>query len=96
MNSFFLLIRLRDLCSAVLVIAPNQPRRKRPFRVPLGPVFPVLGIRICLLLMFSLPAQNWWRLLIWLGIGLVVYFSYGRRHSVMSRPRPSPRPPRDP
>ena len=36
-----------------------------------------------MLLMFSLPAENWWRLLIWLAIGLVIYLSYGRHHSVM-------------
>jgi APA family basic amino acid/polyamine antiporter len=44
---------------------------------------PVTGIVLCALLMFSLPAENWWRLLIWLAIGLVIYFSYGRHHSVM-------------
>jgi APA family basic amino acid/polyamine antiporter len=37
--------------------------------------------------MFSLPSENWWRLFIWLGIGLVIYLAYGRRHSVMARHR---------
>src|SRR5436853_231630 len=45
---------------------------------------PILGILTCLLLMFSLPYENWVRLIIWLIIGLVIYFAYGRRHSVMS------------
>jgi APA family basic amino acid/polyamine antiporter len=49
------------------------------------PVVPVLGILSCLLLMFSLPVGNWWRLGIWLLIGFVIYFGYGMRHSVMRR-----------
>ncbi len=49
------------------------------------PLIPILGIAACLLLMFSLPAANWWRLFAWLGIGLVIYFAYGRHHSVMAR-----------
>jgi APA family basic amino acid/polyamine antiporter len=44
-----------------------------------------MGILLCLLLMFSLPAENWWRLLIWLGLGLFIYFAYGRHHSVMNQ-----------
>jgi hypothetical protein len=43
----------------------------------------VLGIVSCLLLMFSLPAENWIRLLVWLVVGLAVYFGYGRHHSVL-------------
>jgi hypothetical protein len=41
----------------------------------------MLGIAACLLLMFSLPAANWWRLLAWLGLGMLIYFFYGRFHS---------------
>jgi APA family basic amino acid/polyamine antiporter len=37
--------------------------------------------------MFSLPVENWWRLIIWLGLGFLIYFSYGRRHSVMAKMR---------
>jgi APA family basic amino acid/polyamine antiporter len=47
------------------------------------PVVPVMGIVTCLLLMFSLPAANWYRLIAWLGLGFAIYFLYGRRHSVM-------------
>ena len=42
------------------------------------------GIAICLLLMFSLPKENWYRLVGWLGIGMAIYFGYGRSHSVMA------------
>jgi len=57
----------------------------RPFRAPLSPLVPVLGILTCLMLMFSLHAENWWRLLGWLALGLVIYFTYSRHHSVMAR-----------
>jgi APA family basic amino acid/polyamine antiporter len=72
------------VCAAVLVMRRTNPDAHRPFRVPLVPVTPVLGILACLLLMFSLPAANWLRLFGWLALGLVIYATYGRRHSVMS------------
>jgi basic amino acid/polyamine antiporter, APA family len=73
------------VCAAVLVMRKTNPNASRPFRVPLVPLTPILGILSCLLLMFSLPATNWLRLIAWLGIGLVIYFVYGRRHSLMAR-----------
>ncbi len=73
------------VCSAVLIMRYTNPQAERPFRAPLYPVVPILGIGICIVLMFSLPAENWLRLLVWLLIGLVIYFTYGRRHSVMTR-----------
>ena len=73
------------VCAAVLIMRRTYPEAKRPFRAPLVPLVPILGIVLCVLLMFSLPVENWWRLLIWLLIGMVIYFSYGRRHSVMAK-----------
>jgi APA family basic amino acid/polyamine antiporter len=73
------------VCGAVLVMRRTHPDAKRPFRAPLVPLVPILGIITCLLLMFSLPVGNWYRLIIWLLIGFVIYFTYGRRHSVMAR-----------
>src|SRR4029079_14206903 len=72
------------VCSAVLITRKTNPHAERPFRVPLVPLVPILGIATCLLLMFSLPAENWLRLLVWLLIGFVIYFLYGRHHSVMA------------
>lgn len=71
------------VCSAVLIMRRTNPTAERPFRCPLVPLVPILGILMCLLLMFSLPAANWLRLVGWLLIGLVIYFTYGRRHSFM-------------
>jgi APA family basic amino acid/polyamine antiporter len=73
------------VCTAVLIMRKTHPEAERPFRCPLVPVIPVLGILSCLLLMFSLPAANWWRLGVWLLIGLVIYFTYSRKHSVVAR-----------
>jgi basic amino acid/polyamine antiporter, APA family len=69
------------VCGAVLVMRRTNPNAERPFRCPLVPIVPVTGIVLCLTMMFSLPVDNWWRLIIWLAIGLVVYFSYGIHHS---------------
>ena len=73
------------VCAAVLIMRRTNPEAERPFRVPFAPLTPILGIGLCLLLMFSLPAENWWRLFGWLAIGFVIYFAYGRKHSVMSK-----------
>jgi APA family basic amino acid/polyamine antiporter len=71
------------VCAAVLIMRKKYPDVERPFRCPWVPVVPILGILSCLMLMFSLPADNWMRLLVWLALGLVIYFLYGRNHSVM-------------
>jgi len=73
------------VCAAVLIMRKMHPEAERPFRCPLVPLVPILGILSCLLLMFSLPAANWWRLAVWLAIGLVIYFAYSQKHSVVAR-----------
>jgi APA family basic amino acid/polyamine antiporter len=75
------------VCAAVLIMRKTNPDAERPFRAPFVPLVPILGIITCLILMFSLPEENWWRLIIWLGIGLVIYFIYGRKHSVLAELR---------
>ncbi|MCI0612388.1 amino acid permease [bacterium] len=73
------------VCAAVLIMRKKHPEAERPFRVPFAPVTPILGILLCTLLMFSLPKENWYRLIIWLLIGFGIYFAYGRHHSVMAK-----------
>jgi len=73
------------VCIAVLIMRKRHPEAERPFRCPGMPWVPILGAIFCLMLMFSLPAENWLRLFIWLLIGFVIYFGYGRRHSALSR-----------
>jgi APA family basic amino acid/polyamine antiporter len=81
------LLAFTIVCTAVLIMRKKHPEAARPFRAPLVPFTPIAGILSCLLLMFSLPEENWWRLIIWLLIGFVIYFSYGRRHSVLAKIR---------
>ena len=73
------------VCAAVLVMRRTHPDAERPFRAPFVPLVPILGIATCLLLMFSLPAENWLRLGVWLLIGFVIYFAYGRHHSLLNK-----------
>src|SRR5438477_144970 len=77
------LLAFAVVCAAVLVMRRTHPEVERPFRAPLVPLVPVLGILSCLMLMSSLPSENWIRLLVWLALGLVIYFAYGRRHSIL-------------
>ncbi len=75
------------VCMAVLVMRRTHPQADRPFRVPWVPLVPVLGVLFCLMLMFSLPSENWMRLFVWLLAGFVIYFAYGRRHSTLAKLR---------
>jgi APA family basic amino acid/polyamine antiporter len=68
-----------------MVLRYTNPTQHRPFRVPLSPVVPAVGVVGCLLLMFSLPAHNWFRLFGWMFLGLIVYACYGYWHSRVGR-----------
>jgi APA family basic amino acid/polyamine antiporter len=72
----FLLVSL-----GVIVLRRRQPDRSRAFRTPWVPVVPILSIACCLLLMASLPLETWARFVVWLAIGLTIYFAYSKRHS---------------
>ncbi|HEY3353984.1 MAG TPA: amino acid permease [Polyangia bacterium] len=72
------------VCAGVLVLRYRSPELKRPFRTPFVPVVPVLGILSCLALMAGLPLDTWLRLIVWLAIGMAIYFFYGRTHSVLA------------
>ncbi|MDQ3696490.1 MAG: amino acid permease [Gemmatimonadota bacterium] len=73
------------VCAGVLVLRYRSPELHRPFRTPLVPVVPILGILICGYMMYGLPQDTWLRLMIWLALGLVIYFAYGRSHSRIGR-----------
>nr|MDA8086134.1 amino acid permease [Nitrospiraceae bacterium] len=69
------------VCSGVLVLRYTRPDAKRVFRAPGGAATPILGIVSCLYLMAGLPVETWLRLVIWLVIGLFIYFTYGIKHA---------------
>jgi APA family basic amino acid/polyamine antiporter len=73
------------VCFGVIVLRFSQPDLPRPFRSPYSPLFPALGMISCGTLMAFLPAQTWWRFLIWLAMGLVVYFVYSKQHSKLEQ-----------
>src|SRR5579862_4418278 len=69
------------VCTAIMVLRRTNPAQPRPFRTPWVPVIPILGIAFNGYMMYKLGWINWARLIIWLIIGLVVYFAYGQKHS---------------
>jgi len=71
--------------AGVLILRKTQPERKRGFRVPWSPVTPCISIAACFLLMLGLPLETWIRFVVWLAIGLVIYWSFGKRHSEFAR-----------
>ncbi|MDR3741668.1 MAG: amino acid permease [Terracidiphilus sp.] len=66
---------------AVLILRYREPERKRAFRAPFGPVFPVLSIIFCIVLMMGLEVLTWMTFFLWLAIGLLIYFFYSRHRS---------------
>jgi APA family basic amino acid/polyamine antiporter len=78
------------VCGGVLVLRYTRPELPRPFRTPLVPFVPVMGILSCLYLMSGLPRDTWIRLLLWMALGLVIYFAYGIRKSHLRPKRGAP------
>lgn len=73
------------VCLGVIVMRIRHPTLHRPFKNPLNPLFPALGMISCSALMAFLPAATWLRFLVWLSLGLIVYFTYSIRHSKLAQ-----------
>jgi APA family basic amino acid/polyamine antiporter len=69
----------------VIVLRRTRPDLPRGFRVPLVPWVPILAVLACLWLMFNLSVETWIRFVVWMLLGVIIYFAYGRRHSMMGR-----------
>jgi APA family basic amino acid/polyamine antiporter len=69
----------------VIVLRRTNPNLRRAFRTPLVPVVPILAALACFLLMIFLPVGTWIRFVVWMVVGLVVYFAYSVRHSRLAR-----------
>jgi APA family basic amino acid/polyamine antiporter len=69
----------------VIVLRKTQPNLPRPFRVPGVPVVPLLAVAFCLFLMAQLKPITWIAFLVWITIGIVVYFTYSRKHSALNK-----------
>ena len=73
------------VCAGILVLRYTKPDLHRPFKTPLVPFVPVGGILVCGWLMYNLPRDTWLRLIIWMAIGLAIYFLYGRKNSKLQQ-----------
>jgi APA family basic amino acid/polyamine antiporter len=73
------------VCAGVWVLRNKEPQLARPFRAPWMPVTAILGIVICLAQMVALPLDTWARLIVWMILGMAIYFLYSRHHSVVGK-----------
>jgi basic amino acid/polyamine antiporter, APA family len=83
MTSIGTLFAFSVVCAGIMVMRRTHPDLPRPFRTPLVPLVPILGIVVCGSMMYSLGWENWLRLFVWLAIGLLIYVVYGRKHSLV-------------
>ncbi|OWP84414.1 amino acid transporter [Flavobacterium davisii] len=72
------------VCIGVLVMRKKMPEIPRAFKTPLVPFVPIAGILVCLYLMYSLPLESWMRLIIWMALGIIIYFIYGKKNSKLN------------
>jgi APA family basic amino acid/polyamine antiporter len=75
------------VCISVIVLRKTEPDLPRQFKTPMVPLVPILGIIVCLAMIYGLGWTNWLRLIAWLIIGLIIYFGYSRRNSKLNNPQ---------
>lgn len=75
------------VCISVIVLRKTEPDMKREFKTPFVPLVPILGVVVCLAMIYGLGWTNWLRLIGWLAIGFVVYFGYSRKNSRLNNPK---------
>ena len=85
MTSIGTLFAFTLVCIGVLVLRKTDPNRPRPFKTPLMPFVPILGAVVCITMMIGLGKHNWERLAIWMALGMVIYFAYGIKNSVVRK-----------
>jgi len=81
MTSIGTLLAFVIVSIAVIVMRRTNPTLPRPYRTPFVPVVPILAVLVCFAMMVSLDVLTWYRLVIWLAVGLAIYFTYSRHHS---------------
>lgn len=74
------------VCVSVIVLRKTHPEMKREFKTPFVPLVPILGIVVCLAMIYGLGWTNWLRLIVWLALGFVVYFGYSKKNSRLNNP----------
>jgi len=76
------------VCIGIIVLRKQRPEIPRPFKTPWVPLVPILGALICLAQMAGLPGDTWLRLIVWMAIGMLIYFFYGIKHSKLNNKQP--------
>jgi APA family basic amino acid/polyamine antiporter len=90
MTSIGTLLAFVIVCIGVMVMRRTHPETPRPYRTPFVPVVPILGVIVCFAMMAFLDIATWIRLVVWLAIGLTIYFTYGRHKShLVTEPEPA-------
>lgn len=79
------LVAFTLVCLGVLILRHTQPNMHRPFKTPFMPYVPILGMVCCLYLIANLPWLTVLRFLVWFAVGMVIYFSFGRKHSLLAK-----------
>ena len=75
------------VCISVIVLRKTEPDMKREFKTPLVPLVPILGVVVCLAMIYGLGWTNWLRLAVWLALGLIIYFGYSKKNSNLNNPK---------
>ena len=86
MTSIGTLFAFALVCVSVIILRKKEPDMVREFKTPFVPVVPILGALVCMAMMYGLGWTNWIRLFAWMGLGIIVYFTYGRKNSVLNNP----------
>ncbi len=86
MVSIGTLLAFTLVCIGILVMRKKMPDAPRAFKTPFVPFVPLAGVVDCLYLMYSLPYESWIRLVIWMALGVVLYFVYGKKNSKLNNP----------
>jgi APA family basic amino acid/polyamine antiporter len=85
MVSIGTLLAFSLVCIGILIMRKKMPDAKRSFRTPLVPFVPIAGVVVCFYLMYSLPQESWFRLVIWMALGVAIYFIYGKNKSKLNK-----------
>jgi APA family basic amino acid/polyamine antiporter len=87
MTSIGTLFAFSLVCVSVIILRKKEPNMVRQFKTPFVPLIPILGVITCVLMMAGLGWTNWLRLFAWMALGVIIYFVYGKKNSVLNNPK---------